>query len=455
MELSLKRITLSLVNRIGIDKSIAYSSGSKLISGSTGLLSIIFITIFLTEEEQGFYYTFGSIIALQVFFELGLTNIITQFVAHENAHIIWENNKILSGDEVSISRLGHMLKFTKKWYTIISIIFLFFILLCGIWFFDKYSPSSDYKIWLSPWILVTSATALNLFITPFLAILDGTGHIKDTSRIKFFQQLIVPIATWTSFVMGAGLYVVGIGQWCSVILTLILIFRSKLWNILIEINKIGITERIDYLKEVFPYQWKIALSWISGYFVFQLFNPILFATSGPIVAGQMGMSLTAINGIASFATSWISTKVPVLSHYIALKEYSTLDVIFNKTMKQLSMVCGVMLFALFCFVVVLNYFHLPLASRFLDLLPFLLLEISIFANQHGNGWATYLRCHKKEPLLVNSIVGAITCGLSTIFLGKYYGVIGMTSGYCILRIFLTYWNYSVYKSKKKTWHKFC
>ena len=34
-----------------------------------------------------------------------------------------------------------------------------------------------------------------------------------------------------------------------------------------------------------------------GYFIFQLFNPVLFATEGAVVAGQMGMTLAALNGI--------------------------------------------------------------------------------------------------------------------------------------------------------------
>lgn len=444
----LKRI----LKKIGVDTSIAYSSGSKILTGGSGFITIFFISLFLNEEEQGFYYTFGSIIALQVFFELGLTNIVTQFIAHENAHIIWENDHITGGDTLHISRLGHMLKFTKKWYSIITLLFFISILSGGIWFFYRYSPSSDYHLWIGPWMLVVSATAVNLFITPFLAILDGIGKIAQTSKIKFYQQLIIPIITWGAFICHGGLYVVGIGQWCAVIIVIILIKRSELWQTLKEINTINISEKIDYLKEVFPYQWKIALSWASGYFVFQLFNPILFATSGPIVAGQMGMSLTAINGIGAFATSWIATKVPIFSKLIALKNYSELDYLFNKTMKQLSIICGTMLIVFLCFIIVINYFDLPIASRFLGILPFTLLEIAVFANQHGNGWATYLRCHKREPLLINTIVGAITCGLSTVVLGKLYGVIGMVGGYCVLRIILTFWNYTVYKHKKLEWH---
>ena len=66
-----------------MDKSIAYSSGARIVQGFTGVASVFFLTSFLTGVEQGFYYTFGSILALQVFFELGLTGIMTQYVAHE------------------------------------------------------------------------------------------------------------------------------------------------------------------------------------------------------------------------------------------------------------------------------------------------------------------------------------------------------------------------------------
>lgn len=441
-----------ILKKIGIDRSIAYSSGGKILGGAAGLVSIFFISYFLTKEEQGFYYTFGSIIALQVFFELGLTNIITQFIAHENAYINWSEDKIKGGSEICISRLGHLLQFIKKWYCIISIIFLIVILLGGFWFFYTYSPSADSKIWCMPWLLVTSATAVNLFISPFLAVLDGIGKIAETSKIKFFQQLTVPIITWIAFIFHGGLYVVGIGQWCSIIIVILLVFRSNLGTILKEIDKIEVTHKVNYLKEIFPYQWKIALSWMSGYFVFQLFNPVLFATAGPVIAGQMGMSLTAINGIASFAQSWIATKVPVLSKLIALKEYKKLDSLFNTTMRQLSLICAAMLLLLLGFIIVINYWGISLSTRFLGIFPFFLLEIAVFANQHGNGWATYLRCHKKEPLLLNTIIGAIACGLSTIYLGKYFGAIGMIGGYCLLRVSLTIWNYTVFRAKKKEWH---
>lgn len=81
-------------------------------------------------------------------------------------------------------------------------------------------------------------------------------------------------------------------------------------------------------KEIFPFQWKIAISWLSSYFIFQLLNPVLFAYKGPVVAGQMGITLTIFGGLSAISMTWITTKVPAFSMLVAKKEYNELDKIF-------------------------------------------------------------------------------------------------------------------------------
>ena len=97
-----------------MDKSIAYSSGARIVQGFTGVASVFFITTFLTGVEQGFYYTFGSILALQVFFELGLTGIMTQYVAHEASHLQLNDDCQYEGEERYKSRLASLIHFCLK-----------------------------------------------------------------------------------------------------------------------------------------------------------------------------------------------------------------------------------------------------------------------------------------------------------------------------------------------------
>ena len=452
-------ITLKdIAKRIGIDKSIAYSSGARIIQAFTGVASIIFISRFLTGIEQGFYYTFGSIVAIQVFFELGLTGIITQYVAHEASHLILNNQQQFEGEEKYRSRLSSLLRFSVKWYAIISILLLIILTFVGFIFFERYDKSEGTVSWRIPWILISLGTAIKLFQSPLTSLLMGIGKVKEMSKIGFYQQIILPTSAWIGLACGFKLYVVGISTILAALIWNIYVSRTSMQRILINLWKEKITVRVQYMQEIFPFQWKIALSWISGYFIFQLFNPVLFATEGAVVAGQMGMTLAALNGIQALSTSWLSTKVPLYSQLIALKDYKRLDQIFNQTLKQMAFVCFILLCIMMIGVWGIRYFDIcigeeALGERFLDYIPMLLMMIPLFINQYVTSWATYLRCHKKEPFLVNSICAGIACCLSTFILGKYFGLYGVTGGYCFITITFLPWGYNIYKKKKNQWHE--
>lgn len=75
--------------------------------------------------------------------------------------------------------------------------------------------------------------------------------------------------------------------------------------------------------------------------------------------------------------------------------------------------------------------------------------LSLFVNQFISSWAIYLRCHKQEPFLINSICAGFLSCLSTLLMGKYSDVLGVTSGYCLITILLLPWGYSIYKTKNR------
>jgi len=77
------RLKYILSSKLGIDKAIGFTVVARFIQGVGGFVSLFLIAAYLTSEEQGFYYTFGSILAIQIFFELGLGGIINQYTAHE------------------------------------------------------------------------------------------------------------------------------------------------------------------------------------------------------------------------------------------------------------------------------------------------------------------------------------------------------------------------------------
>lgn len=447
-----------IASYIGIDKSIAYSSLARVIQGGAGVISIFFISTFLSGVEQGFYYTFASVVALQVFFELGLTGIMTQYVAHEAVSLVLLDNGEYKGEAKYKSRLSSLLRFCTLWYAIIAVIVFLFLLVFGYFYFSKYGNTAECNTeWRFPWILICIGTSIKLFQSPFTSIFNGLGKVKEMSRIIFYQQIIIPLSTWLGLVVGLKLYIVGISYLLSVIIWLYFVYKDQLISILVKLWNVQITEKVSYLKEIFPFQWKIALSWMSGYFIFQLFNPVLFATEGAVVAGRMGMTLQALNAISAFSMSWLNTKIPLYSKLIALKDYTELDSIFNKTLKQMSTICACLLLCFFLFILLLKKNVIlsawdGLSDRFLDLIPLLLMIIPVFLQQYTNSWATYLRCHKKEPFLGISITTSILCLCSTFGLGNAYGVYGITIGYCIIQSLVFSWSHWLFKKKQLEWH---
>ena len=447
----IKERLIDLTKKIGLDKSIAYSSGARVVQGVFGLITVLVISMTLSKEEQGYYYTFGSIIAIQVFFELGLTNIIMQFTGHEMAGLSLSEGTTLSGEKANLSRISSLLHFSVKWYGVAALLFVLVTIIAGFIFFSKY-PQGDGHEWVFPWILVCIATGISLFISPIMSILMGLGMVKEVSRIRFYQQVAGPILSWILLFSGAKLSVLGYGTLFASLLLVAMMYRDKLLSLLINIWRTKIEERVSYIKEIFPFQWKIAISWISGYFVVQIFNPVLFATEGAVVAGQMGMTLTAFNSISAFSQSWVTTKIPEFSRLIALKNYIKLDSLFNVTLKQMAYVTLFLIVAFIGLLELMKVLDIPLRERFLPMLPIILMAVSIFISGYVNAWSIYLRCHKKEPLLLYSIVTGVLCCISTFVFGSLWGVIGITAGYFGVIAITSIWAYIIFKTKKLSWH---
>ena len=45
-----------LINKLGIDKAIAYSSAARIVQAGSNIVTIFFLAKYLSQEEQGFYY---------------------------------------------------------------------------------------------------------------------------------------------------------------------------------------------------------------------------------------------------------------------------------------------------------------------------------------------------------------------------------------------------------------
>lgn len=453
----MRQLFTNAAHKLGMDKAIAYTSGNGVIGAFIGVFSVVLYATCLSKEEQGYYYTFASVLAIQGFFELGFTGIMTQFVAHEHAHLSWRADNIsLEGESTYRSRLASLLHICVKWYSVVAVLFLISLQVAGTIFFEKFGRDEGVD-WKTPWIIISTMSAWSLFIAPLFSFMNGLGLVKDMAKMFFYRTIVKTIFLWGCLLLGVKLYSMAISSVISAMFVILFFISHKFFKIFVGIWKTEIHERVSYVKEIYPYQWRIALSWISGYFIFNFMNPVIFATVGSVAAGQFGMSINVLNQIRNFAMSWITTKVPLMSRLIEMKEYFDLDRLFKKTVIQEIFVCLALLCGFWIAIVGLRETQFKfngnvLSERFLDYLPLFLVTIPVVLQAVTDNFATYLRCHKKEPFLVISIVSGIASATSILTMGKYFGLYGITGGYCFLAIALFPWGYWIYKSKKYEWH---
>ena len=174
---------------LGIDRVVAYTLFSRGLQLVAGLGSVLLVARFLSPIQQGFQYTFASLVSLQVFFELGLTFIVMQFASHERANLHWTAQGVLEGDEIAKARLASLLRLTFKWYAVAGGVLVCLLIPAGLVFFGRSPDARAAGIWQAPWVLLVLVTAGSLFLSPLLAVLEGCGLVAAVARFRFGQDL--------------------------------------------------------------------------------------------------------------------------------------------------------------------------------------------------------------------------------------------------------------------------
>jgi O-antigen/teichoic acid export membrane protein len=364
-------------------------------------------------------------------FELGFSFVILQMASHECAHLSISDQGEILGDSTAHARLASVLQKSVRWYSTAAVLMPCLLIPIGLHFFSTNSQSGPSVAWRLPWYLVVLAASLAFQIDPIFSFLEGCGYVPQVARTRLLQAVLGSLLAWGVMLTHRGLFAPAMMIAGQVFVgTIWLITRRRfLWPLLRY--RVG-QHRIEWWKEVWPFQWRIAVSWICGYFVFQLFNPILFHYWGPVAAGQMGMSLNISNALMSISIAWVNTKAAPFGAMIARKEYVKLDRAFFRALMQSVVVCVIGAATAWSGVIYLYAKHSRFAHRVLAPLPFGILLLTMIFNHIVISEAIYMRAHKQEKFLTNSILGAILMLFSSYALGKHYGAYGMVVGYLVV-----------------------
>lgn len=380
----------------------------KIIQGFGGLALIPLVISNLSAQEQGFYYAFISLIALQVFAELGITGVFVQSVAHEAAHLNFSKKgkvKCWIGKNIHKKRLSAVIRFGLKWFLLTSILIILGLFFGGFIFLGSVIKIYNSSIsWFLPWTSISILTGLSIILFGGLAFLEGIGKIHNSICIRLVSNLLGLIGISLGLVLNLRLWapVAGSALICSSMAIGCLIYLSQP---LYACWKIKPDKDFNWKNEIFPFQWRIAVSWVSGWFIFQSLTPVVLKSEGPAAAGLFGMAMQISNGISSIATSWTQTQFPKWGSLVATGQFN----ILKKEFKENSLIAVSISILLSMFCISILFIHG--SHNFFNRLPSNKIFIPLAAVSICNTWvicmALYLRAFKKEPFMKMSLLLAI------------------------------------------------
>jgi hypothetical protein len=403
------------LGRITLDHHVRSTLLLRLWTVLAGLTTLLMLSLFMDKVRLGYHYAFASLLGLQIFFELGMNQIVLQISAHEVAHLRTTDDGRLEGEQRRIQRLVSLAQALQKWYRHGAVVFFALVGAAGIFFFVPHADLSP-KAWLGPWLLIVAATAVTLYLSPWLALLEGAGSIGQVATLRLYQSVVGFMLTWLALAAGLGL-------WASPLLVLVSAAGTALWlrrrAPLVQWLKRATLPadgaKIDWKREVVSYQVKLAISWISGYFIYQLFVPLVFHHQGAAQAGRLGITLAVFNAIQAIGMSWIYGRSPAMSACISRGERAELRKIFWQASKP-----AIFFTALFCavFVVCLVCLHslYPAFAERVSSIPVVLCMCGVtIINSIVFAAAVFMRAHKEEPLAMQAATLAVLVLMTAYF----------------------------------------
>jgi hypothetical protein len=432
------------------DKAVLSSLLTKAVQGLAGPVTAILILFYFDPEVQGYHYTFLNLLALQIFVELGLSTVITIFAAHEWSTLSFDEKQCVTGDPHSFARLAVLAKRALRWYVAGACILLLVLYVAGSAILNTAGGGGRSIDWHEPWMALCILSAAGLALTPGWALLLGCGQVAEVNRFRMWETIGRSLVLWAAIASGAQLWAIVLSAAFSVAWTVaflvgryLVFFRSLLTS-----KAEGV---LDWKREVAPLQWRIAISWICGYFAFSIFTPVMFLFLGPMAAGQMGITWAIVSGVSGLAATWAQVRSPAFANLVARKEFAALDSLAVKIAAVAVTTSIAASLVVISGLLALDYYRPDLAVRFLPVAAIAVFLLADFPHQLSIVQSTYLRAFKREPFLSVSVVSGAAIGIGTIMLTGAIGPMGPALSYLTGILLALSWGSWVFVQNWRKW----
>jgi hypothetical protein len=446
-------VLIELLTRVGVNRPVLYSMLTRGTQGVAALIGIVLVGHFLDGTTQGYYFTILGFVAFVQLADFGLTYAVMQSASHEAAAVTSTGDGIPHGQ---ISRqLAALLRGATRFNAATTI--LATLAIAGIGtriLMSGNAAGASASEWWVPWIASLASVGAGQLLNPRVSLLEGAGFVSAVWLFRLLQELTAALTLWTALIFGAGLWAIALSYASRVAVGLVWLGappRRRYFSALVGAP----TDRgfaAYWRREVWPFQWRIGVSAMSGYLIFQFFTPLMFALRGPAIAGQFGMTLTLTNGLLTVTTAWLNSLAPRFGTLIATRSYDRLNQEFVRSVRSSFLVVLVIGAAMSAGLLVLVRVQSPLAQRLLPPGAFAFFVAATVINHLVFAMAIYLRAHRREPLLVSSVAGALITPIVVSYAARYGSTTAIAASYLVLTTIGLGVTIAIFVSRSRAWH---
>lgn len=431
-----KAITMlkDLRDRFQLDRPLAYALMTRVWQAASGPITIVLLIRSLDLSEQGVYYGIIGIVGIQAYFELGLLNVLVSQAGHETAAMkkvttSSDDEALLESDPewlAAAARMRDLIRDSFRWFSGASLFYVAAALVFG-W----YSLADSEVAWRGPLLALVPIAAISVCLSPGLSILEGAGFRDFIFRFRFLQMTIGSVVMWVSLECGLKLWALVLSSSVQALMFMYITFVGQA-DFFRKFRRLkDRTSNFDWVHQVLPVQWRVALIGASFHFATQFFTVIVLWFHSDADAAPLGMTLSVTTAIQMLALAWVQTQYPVVSLHHGSGEREKAGTIWRRTaiISTLLLIAGFVV--LTAGVASLPWLDKNIEDRFLEPWQVAVLGLGCLASHIATVQGYYVLARRANPLLAASLVGSIATAAAVWLGGYFYSTDGVVLGYAI------------------------
>ena len=364
----------------------------------------------LTLDEQGLFFVFLSLGALLQLSDFG----IAYAALHMSGHLR------IDGDA---ARFNGFLARARRINLVVLSVAATAVFALGVAVFSARAGRNGAQLaWGAPWAAFVLAALVAQLSNLELTFIEGGRSPIEAWRCRWGQEVVGGLALVALLFGGAGLWSLCAYWGTRAGWTLWWLRHNRLQIADVPEARASSSTRFNWRSEVWPFQWRIGLSSLSGFLIFQAFNPIVLVEQGPALAGRFGMSLAMMNMLLAVTLVWPLSQISRYVGLIVERRFAQLRHDFWRMLAASGLFAAILAGSLFAVLWWMSGHHVSFAGRTADLLTTGALLAAAVVHHVVNCFAVVLRAERREPLMAVSIVGGLLTVLVVWASARYGGL---------------------------------